>query len=63
MIIHLDGHAILRSDLESILDYCDVRLLGKSPGSGRSGPGKTEGNLFLEDNRDRLDPLFDSFLP
>ena len=55
MIIHLDGHAILPSDMETILDYCDVRLLGKE---GKI-PSGLKGELFLRENRERLDPLFD----
>ena len=61
MIIHLDGHAILPSDMETILDYCDVRLLGKET-AARSFSGM-KGRLFLEDNRGRLDPAFDAFEP
>ena len=58
MIIHLDGHAILRSDMEMILDYCDVHLFGADPGSVRTDFRKMKGNLFLEENRNRLDRLF-----
>ena len=62
MIIHLDGHAVLRSDMEMILDYCDVRLRGASPDSIRSDLGRMKGNLFLQDNRDRLDRFFAPYL-
>lgn len=36
MAIHLQGHAILLSDMEKLLDYCDVMLLGEKekPESG-----------------------------
>ncbi len=57
MIIHLDGHAILPSDMEKILDYCDARLLGKT-GKAVSG---MKGRLFLRENRGRLDPEFDRY--
>ena len=58
MIIHLDGHAILPGDMETILDYCDCRLLGKDrTDAGLSG---MKGQLFLKENRARLDPAFDS---
>ena len=54
LLIHLDGHAILPSDMEVILDYCDRHLLGKT-----DAPATTmDGALFLEDNRAVLDPLF-----
>ncbi|MBQ8150329.1 MAG: hypothetical protein IJ041_07405 [Clostridia bacterium] len=58
MIIHLDGHAILPSDLQMILDYCDVHLFGKSPDEVESDLSQMKGNLFLEHNRDRLYPEF-----
>ena len=61
MIIHLDGHAILPSDMESILDYCDVHLPGKSRDGVSGIRSRMKGNLFLEDNRDRLDPAFDGY--
>ena len=61
MIIHLDGHAILPSDMEQILDYCDVRLLGKHAGEIRSDLAGMKGQLFLKHNRDRLDPAFDPY--
>ena len=63
MIIHLDGHAILRSDMESILDYCDLYLMGIPSETVRSDLGRMKGNLFLRDNRELLDPLFDAYLP
>ncbi len=53
MLIHLDGHAILPSDMETILDYCDRTLLGKD-----TDAAPMDGALFLEDNRAVLDPLF-----
>ena len=62
MIIHLDGHAILRSDMEYILDYCDVHLLGAPRESAARDLSHMKGNLFLEDNRNLLDPLFDSYI-
>ena len=31
MIVHLEGHAILQSDMELILDYCDQTFFGKEP--------------------------------
>ena len=61
MIIHLDGHAILPSDMEQILDYCDVHLRGKTGRNAAGGPGGMKGQLFLKYNRDRLDPAFDRF--
>lgn len=62
MIIHLDGHAILPSDMEQILDYCDVHLRGKSRDEAKSDLSGMKGQLFLEHNRDRLDPAFDLFI-
>lgn len=59
MIIHLDGHAILPSDMQAILDYCDVSLRGMP----RSvDPDGMRGNLFLRHNRNVLDPLFAPYL-
>ncbi|MBR4458870.1 MAG: hypothetical protein IKS31_07925 [Clostridia bacterium] len=58
ILIHLDGHAILPSDMEAILDYCDSRLLGR----GEAEPQPMDGAVFLRDNRDRLDPLFAPYL-
>ena len=62
MIIHLDGHAILHTDMEMILDYCDVCLTGKQRADFRMLQDKMRGNLFLQDNRYRLDPLFGPYL-
>ena len=62
LLIHLDGHAILRSDMEYILDYCDVHLLGAPRESAARDLSHMKGNLFLEDNRNLLDPLFDSYI-
>ena len=59
MIIHLDGHAILPSDMEQILDYCDVHLRGKGRDEIKSDLSAMKGQLFLKYNRDRLDPVFD----
>ena len=59
MIIHLDGHAILPSDMEQILDYCDVHLRGKGRDEIKSDLSAMKGQLFLKNNRDRLDPVFD----
>ncbi len=61
MIIHLDGHAILPSDMQYILDYCDVHLLGKK--DVKSDLRQMKGNLFLVENRDRLGEEFDLFQP
>ena len=58
MIIHLDGHAVLPSDLEQILDYCDVNLLGVPPESLPGGLPRMRADLFLVENREVLDPLF-----
>ena len=61
MIIHLDGHAILPSDMERILDYCDVHLRGKSRDAVSGCLSDMKGRLFLEANRRRLDPVFDQY--
>ena len=61
MIIHLDGHAILPSDMECILDYCDVHLRGKGRDDVPGGLSGMKGQLFLKHNRGRLDPAFDLF--
>ena len=61
MIIHLDGHAILPSDMECILDYCDVHLRGKGRDDVQGGLSGMKGQLFLKHNRGRLDPAFDLF--
>ena len=58
MIVHRDGHAILPSDMETILDYCDERLLGLPRGKSRFDPESLKAAFFLRDNRDVLDPLF-----
>ncbi|MBR4711639.1 MAG: hypothetical protein IKP10_06360 [Clostridia bacterium] len=58
MLIHLDGHAILPSDMDAILDYCDRWLLGREDVS----PVPMDGALFLRSNRDRLDPAFAPYL-
>ncbi len=62
MIVHLDGHAILPSDMEYILDYCDVHLFGKNPDEISSDLSEMKGNLFLIHNRDKLDRQFEPFL-
>ena len=62
MIIHLDGHAILRSDMELILDYCDVYLRGVSPENVAGDLSRMKGNLFLQNNREVLDPVFSCYL-
>ena len=61
LIIHLDGHAILPSDMEQILDYCDVHLLGKDKDGAMHSLRDMKGQLFLKHNRSRLDPLFDFY--
>ena len=61
MIIHLDGHAVLNSDMKMILDYCDVHLYGKDPSEVTSDLSLMKGNLFLQYNRDRLGPDFDTY--
>ena len=61
LIIHLDGHAILPSDMKMILDYCDVHLYGKDPSDVETDFSLMKGNLFLQYNRDRLDPAFADF--
>ena len=63
LIIHLDGHAILTSDMELILDYCDVYLRGKSRSEVNGDLSGMKGQLFLKYNRDRLDPAFDAYEP
>ena len=60
LLIHLDGHAILLSDMRMILDYCDKKLFGLLPEGFDEGLMK--GGLFLKENRAVLDPLFDAFL-
>ena len=61
MIIHLDGHAILPSDMKAVLDYCDVHLAGKGKAAVSGKLSGMKGRFFLEDNRDRLDPAFDRY--
>ena len=46
MIIHLSGHAILRSDMELILDYCDQAFYGIEPARDLS---VMKTNVFMED--------------
>ena len=46
MIIHLEGHAILQSDMALILDYCDKALYGKAPALDLS---VMKTNVFMED--------------
>ncbi|MBR4068411.1 MAG: hypothetical protein IKK08_07275 [Clostridia bacterium] len=62
MIIHLDGHAILQSDMQMILDYCDVHLFGKAPEDVKTDLSQMKGNLFLEKNREILYPEFAPYL-
>ena len=62
MIIHLDGHAILPSDMNAILSYCDIHLLGIPPERLSFDPDAMKGNLFLRHNRGVLDPLFSPYL-
>ncbi len=62
MIIHLDGHAILQSDMEYILDYCDVHLLGKDPAGAERDLSQMKGNLFLEHNQNVLGDEFTPYL-
>ena len=62
MIIHLDGHAILQSDMQMILDYCDVHLFGKAPETVQTDLSQMKGNLFLNNNRDILYPEFAPYL-
>ncbi|MBR4502215.1 MAG: hypothetical protein IKP22_10030 [Clostridia bacterium] len=62
MIVHLDGHAILPSDLEAILDHCDVKLFGADPAGTVSGLKNMGAEVFLICNRDRLDEAFGPFL-
>ena len=61
MIIHLDGHAILPSDMELILNYCDAHLPGKKADGAAGRPAGMKGQLFLKYNRGRLDPVFDQY--
>ena len=50
--------AVLPSDLEQILDYCDVYLLGVPPEKLPGGLPRMKADFFLRDNRGVLDPLF-----
>ena len=52
MIVHLNGHAILRSDMELILDYCDQAFYGLTPQQDLS---VMKTNVFMEEgNAGRL---------
>ena len=62
MIIHLDGHAILPSDMQYILDYCDVHLFGKDPAQVKSDLSQMKGNLFLQHNTAVLGEEFAPYL-
>ena len=58
-LTHLDGHAILLSDMERILDYGDAVL----PGRGGAEPlPPMQGEIFLTENRGVLDEAFDAYL-
>ena len=46
MIVHLSGHAILQSDMELILDYCDQVFYGKTPARDLS---VMKTNVFMEE--------------
>ena len=46
MIVHLNGHAILQSDMELILDYADQVLYGKEPVRDLS---VMKTNVFMEE--------------
>ena len=46
MIVHLTGHAILPSDMELILDYCDQAFYGLEPARDLS---VMKTNVFMED--------------
>ncbi len=46
MIVHLNGHAILQSDMELILDYADLVLYGKEPSRDLS---VMKTNVFMEE--------------
>ena len=47
MIVHLNGHAILQSDMELILDYADQVLYGKEPARDLS---VMKTNVFMEED-------------
>ena len=46
MIVHLSGHAILQSDMELILDYCDQAFYGLTPARDLS---VMKTNVFMEE--------------
>ena len=46
MIIHLNGHAILQSDMELILDYADQVLYGREPARDLS---VMKTNVFMQE--------------
>ena len=46
MIVHLNGHAILKSDMELIIDYCNAALYGIVPERDLSA---IKTNVFMED--------------
>lgn len=46
MIVHLSGHAILQSDMELILDYCDQVFYDKTPARDLS---VMKTNVFMEE--------------
>lgn len=62
MIIHHDGHAILTSDMQYILDYCDVHLYGKDPSEVESNLDEMKANVFLEGNINNLYEEFDPYM-
>jgi len=62
MIIHENGHAILTSDMQMILDYCDVHLYGKDPSEVETDLGDMKANVFLEGNTSNLYEEFDPYL-
>lgn len=47
MIVHLSGHAILQSDMELILDYCDKAFYDKEPTRDLS---VMKTNVFMEES-------------
>ena len=47
MIVHLSGHAILPSDMELILDYCDKAFYGIEPQRDLS---VMKTNVFMEED-------------
>ncbi len=58
MIVHLNGHAILHSDMELILDYCDQAFYGIAPTHDLS---VMKENVFMEEGNasDLLKRLMD----